>query len=172
VATKSSRVPQDSSIGSLNQAETLGLAPEYAFLSPVARLKVPHNDSSDEKSAIPCLLPLPVLLFVIPQGSAVVLAFGPLSATHKRHLDRSCSQFHRVQRSGEIPVFVFAFAAAYAGTGQASSQSLSSPKITKPRAIPTQTACPMSSIPSAILDTEHKRAPDKSGAFSLKPYPL
>jgi hypothetical protein len=45
------------------------------------------------------------------------------------------------------------------------SQNLSSPKITKPRAIPTQTACPMSSIPSAILDTEHRRAPDKSGAL-------
>jgi hypothetical protein len=46
--------------------------------------------------------PLPVLLFVIPQGSAFALAFIALSPNkNTRHFDRSCSRPHREQRSGE-----------------------------------------------------------------------
>jgi hypothetical protein len=59
------------------------------------------------------LLPLLLLhpLFVIPQGSAFAVAlvlYPPL----KSHLDRSCSQSYREQRSGEILAFALAFAVA------------------------------------------------------------
>ncbi|MEO6804571.1 MAG: hypothetical protein ABI209_00345 [Edaphobacter sp.] len=52
---------------------------------------------------------LPVLLFVIPEGSAVRLCRSTTLQAN-RHLDRSCSQSHREQRSGEIPAFAFAVA--------------------------------------------------------------
>jgi hypothetical protein len=54
-----------------------------------------------------------VFLVVIPAGDLLLplslLSSSPFSIQQKpRHLDRGCSQFHREQRSGETPHFVFA----------------------------------------------------------------
>ncbi|MGH9596812.1 MAG: hypothetical protein ACRD3K_08460 [Edaphobacter sp.] len=72
-------------------------------------------------SDLPLLLLLPILLFVIPQGSAVAIVFAVVFALplpfclssrrgpafylppKNRHFDRNASQPHREAHSGENP---------------------------------------------------------------------
>jgi hypothetical protein len=66
----------------------------------------PNVSGAVERPRISSLaLFLPVLLFVIPQGSAFAVAVAYLPTAKKSHLDRSCSRSYREQRSGETPAF-------------------------------------------------------------------